>query len=64
MQAALALEPHRFVSTLGTHGNQVAASLPVALHRGIESGQIRRGMTLALVGTGAGFSVGGAILRF
>jgi 3-oxoacyl-[acyl-carrier-protein] synthase-3 len=50
--------------TLATHGNQVAASLPVALHRGIESGQIQRGMTLALIGTGAGLSVGGAIVRF
>jgi 3-oxoacyl-[acyl-carrier-protein] synthase-3 len=36
----------------------------VALHRGIERGQIQRGMTLALIGTGAGLSVGGAIVRF
>lgn len=64
MQAALQLSPDRFVMTLATHGNQVAASLPVALHRGIESGQIQRGMTLALIGTGAGLSVGGAIVRF
>jgi len=64
MQAALDLPRDRFVMTLATHGNQVAASLPVALHRGIESGQIQRGMTLALIGTGAGLSVGGAIVRF
>ena len=64
MQVALGPAAHRFVKTLATHGNQVAASLPVALHRSIESGQIQRGMTLALIGTGAGLSVGGAIVRF
>jgi 3-oxoacyl-[acyl-carrier-protein] synthase-3 len=63
MQEGLSLPAERFVSTLATHGNQVAASLPVALHRGFERGQIRPGMTVALVGTGAGFSVGGAVLR-
>jgi 3-oxoacyl-[acyl-carrier-protein] synthase III len=64
MRAALEIAPQRFVSTLATHGNQVAASLPVALHLGIESGQIERGMTIALLGTGAGLSLGGAILRY
>jgi 3-oxoacyl-[acyl-carrier-protein] synthase III len=64
MQAALGLPAQRFAHTLSTHGNQVAASLPVALHRSISSGQIQRGMTLALIGTGAGLSLGGAILRY
>lgn len=63
MKDALDIPDGKFVRTLDTHGNQVAASLPIALHRGFERGQIRAGMTLALVGTGAGFSVGGAVLR-
>ena len=63
MQEALSLPADKLVRTLATHGNQVAASLPVALHRAFSSGQVRRGQTIALVGTGAGFSVGGAVLR-
>lgn len=64
IRAALNLPAERFVSTLETHGNQVAASLPVALHRGIQTAQIRPGDSVALVGTGAGLSFGGTVLRF
>ena len=64
IRVGLDLPAERFVSTLETHGNQVAASLPVALHRGIQSGRITAGQTVALVGTGAGLSFGGAVLRF
>ncbi len=64
IRAALDLPAERFISTLETHGNQVSASLPVALHRGIKAGQIVAGQRVALVGTGAGLSFGGAVLRF
>lgn len=64
MQNALDLPAERFVSTLADHGNQVAASLPIALHRGIRSGQIASGDKVALVGTGAGLSFGGTVLRY
>jgi 3-oxoacyl-[acyl-carrier-protein] synthase-3 len=64
MQRALGLPLERLVRTLETHGNQVSASLPIAFHHGIASGKIRRGSTVALVGTGAGLSLGGAVLRF
>lgn len=64
LQDFLGLPPERFVMTLETLGNQVSASLPIALHRGITSGMIQRGHTVALVGSGAGLSFGGAVLRF
>jgi 3-oxoacyl-[acyl-carrier-protein] synthase-3 len=64
LQQALDLPADRFVSTLETHGNQVSASLPVALHQGIVRGLIQTGKIVALVGTGAGLSFGGAVLRF
>jgi 3-oxoacyl-[acyl-carrier-protein] synthase-3 len=64
MRQALHLPADRFVSTLETRGNQVAASMPVALHQGICSGMIRSGRIVALVGTGAGLSFGGAVLRY
>jgi 3-oxoacyl-[acyl-carrier-protein] synthase-3 len=64
LQGSLGLPPDRLVRTLETHGNQVAASLPVALHRGIESGRIARGKCFAMIGTGAGISLGGAVLVY
>ena len=64
MRQALGLPAERFVSTIETRGNQVAASLPVALHHGIQSGHIKSGETIALIGTGAGLSFGGALLRY
>jgi 3-oxoacyl-[acyl-carrier-protein] synthase III len=64
MRQALGLPAERFVSTIETRGNQVAASLPVALHHGIQSGRIKSGATIALIGTGAGLSFGGALLRY
>jgi 3-oxoacyl-[acyl-carrier-protein] synthase-3 len=64
LQCALELPSERFVLTLPTHGNQVSASIPVALHRGITEQRIRPGDTIALIGTGAGISLGGAVLDF
>jgi 3-oxoacyl-[acyl-carrier-protein] synthase-3 len=64
LQKALDLPAERFISTIETAGNQVSASLPVALHRGVASGRIKPGDTVALVGSGAGLSFGGAVLDF
>jgi 3-oxoacyl-[acyl-carrier-protein] synthase-3 len=64
LQSALNLPSDRFVRTLPTHGNQVSASLPVALHRGIAENRIRPGSRVALIGTGAGISIGGAVLDY
>jgi 3-oxoacyl-[acyl-carrier-protein] synthase-3 len=64
LQSALKLPADRFVLTLSTHGNQVSASLPVALHRGITEQRIKPGQRIALIGMGAGISIGGAVLDF
>lgn len=64
LQSSLDLPSARFILTLPTHGNQVSASLPVALHRGISEQRIRPGNRIALIGTGAGISIGGAVLDF
>lgn len=61
---ALRLPDARTVRILGRHGNQVAASLPHALHHAIDSGRLQRGQTCLLLGTGAGLSLGGAVLRY
>lgn len=54
----------RFVDIFAEHGNQVAASLPTALHHAIASGRLRRGHKALLLGTGAGIGFGGAVLCF
>lgn len=61
---ALSLRQDRLILTLPTRGNQISASIPVALHVGIRDGRIRPGCLVALVGSGAGLSFGGAILRY
>ena len=64
LQRHLRLPEDRFAMILADHGNQIAASLPIALHHARRSGMVKAGDTLALIGTGAGLSVGGAILRY
>ncbi len=45
-------------------GNQIAASIPMALHHAIEEERLRRGDAFLLVGTSAGISLGGLVLRY
>lgn len=45
-------------------GNQAAASIPVALAQAVETGRVRRGSRVLLIGGAAGFTVGGAILVY
>ena len=50
--------------TLDRLGNCVAASLPSTLYEAVHQGRLRRGEQVLLVGTGAGLSIGGAILTY
>jgi 3-oxoacyl-[acyl-carrier-protein] synthase-3 len=52
------------VDIFADHGNQVAASLPSALDAAIASGRLQRGDTALLIGSAAGISLGGAVLRY
>jgi 3-oxoacyl-[acyl-carrier-protein] synthase-3 len=54
----------RIVNVVAEYGNCVAASIPMALAWLAESGRVRRGQRVLLVGTGAGFSAGGALVRW
>lgn len=64
MRRRLRLRPERVVDIFAEHGNQVAASLPSALHEAITSGRLRRGDLALLIGTGAGVQLGGLVLRY
>ncbi|MFT3735405.1 MAG: 3-oxoacyl-[acyl-carrier-protein] synthase III C-terminal domain-containing protein [Rhodocyclaceae bacterium] len=62
MVKRLGLDPKRIVDIYRTHGNQVAASIPTALHHALESGRLGPGKRALLIGTAAGVSIGGMVL--
>lgn len=64
LERVLALPNDALINILADHGNQMAASIPLALHHAIESGRVQRGDLVALVGSGAGLSFAGAVLRY
>ncbi len=60
----LGIPKRKWVDIFSDFGNQVAASLPTALHTGISNGAIRQGDKVMLLGTGAGLTIGGMILIY
>lgn len=58
----LRVPSERIVDIYATHGNQVAASIPTALHDALTNGRARPGQRIMLIGTAAGVTVGGMIL--
>ncbi|MDC0773117.1 beta-ketoacyl-ACP synthase III [Streptomyces sp. HD] len=58
----LALPPQRFLSNIGTRGNTVAASIPLALADGVASGELRPGHKVVLAGFGGGLTWGSLAL--
>ncbi len=59
----LGVSRERIEDIFADHGNQVSASLPSALHHALASGRLRSGDTALLIGTAAGVTLGGAVLR-
>lgn len=64
MSHRLGFPAEKVINIFPEHGNQVAASLPTALDIAIRDGRIQRGQRLLLLGTGAGLSLGAAILEY
>lgn len=58
----LNVQDDKIVRIYEQHGNQVAASIPCALHHAITSGQARQGSRVLLLGTAAGLTIGGMVL--
>lgn len=50
------------VDIYAQHGNQVAASIPTALHEAVTGQRIEPGKAVLLVGTAAGLTLGGMVL--
>jgi 3-oxoacyl-[acyl-carrier-protein] synthase-3 len=59
----LGLPLHRFVINIDRYGNTSAASIPLALSEGLESGRISADDTLLLVSFGAGLTWGAAVVE-
>jgi 3-oxoacyl-[acyl-carrier-protein] synthase-3 len=59
----LGLPPEQMVKIIGEHGNMIAASIPLALHYSLQNGTLVDGDVAFLIGTSAGFSIGGAVIR-
>jgi 3-oxoacyl-[acyl-carrier-protein] synthase-3 len=53
----------QIIDIYATHGNQVSASLPTALYEAFSTRRIHPGQRLMLIGTAAGVTVGGMILK-
>jgi 3-oxoacyl-[acyl-carrier-protein] synthase-3 len=62
MMQSLEISMDRTITTIETYGNTAAASIPLTLARGLESGQLRRGSRVMLCGFGGGLSWGAALL--
>ena len=54
----------KLVEIAQDHGNTISAALPMALHKAITQGRLSRGQTALFLGTSAGFSLGGALIRY
>ncbi|MGU3576686.1 3-oxoacyl-[acyl-carrier-protein] synthase III C-terminal domain-containing protein [Brucellaceae bacterium C25G] len=62
--ARLGLDSSKIVETFHRYGNQIATSIPTALHYAIQSGKLKRGDRALLIGTSAGISIGGTVVHY
>ena len=60
----LGFSADRVVNVVARFGNCISASIPMALSIAESEGRLKRGQLVLLVGTGAGLSVGAAVLRW
>ena len=60
----LGIDPAKVISTVASHGNTSAASVPLALVTAVRDGRIKRGDLVMLEAMGAGFTWGACLLRW
>ena len=58
------LPDDKMISTIATHANTSAASIPLALHASNQKGLFKNGDLIVTAAFGAGFTWGGALLRW
>jgi len=60
----LEMSMNKVIVTIDRHGNTSAASIPLALDDGIQSGKIKSGHLLLMEAFGGGFTWGSALIRY
>lgn len=60
----IGLPIEKVVMTVGDHGNTSAASVPLALDRGLKDGRIKPGQLVLLEAMGGGFTWGSVLVRW
>ena len=55
---------YNLIDIFSTYGNQIATSLPHALHHARLSGELSPGKSSLLIGSSAGISLGGTVIRW
>lgn len=63
-QSLFNLPAEKIKGNLATHGNCIAASIPLSLYDHVENGEIQRGDLCLLLGTSAGFSIGAVLIAY
>lgn len=64
LKKQLHFSEEQIVDIFATHGNQIATSVPMTLFRAVESGRVKRGDKVMLLGSSAGVSLGGAVFEY
>lgn len=62
--ARMGLNPQNVIQTFSRFGNQIATSIPMALHIAITEKRVKRNDLILLVGTSAGISIGATVMRY
>ena len=60
----LQLPADKVIVTVERHANTSAASIPLALERGVADGRIRQGDLVVATAMGGGFAWGAALIRW
>ncbi|HMP94203.1 MAG TPA: 3-oxoacyl-[acyl-carrier-protein] synthase III C-terminal domain-containing protein, partial [Phnomibacter sp.] len=57
------IDPQILFTNIQQYGNTLSASVGIALHEALQTQKAVPGQTIMLIGTGAGFSIGGLVLQ-
>jgi 3-oxoacyl-[acyl-carrier-protein] synthase-3 len=60
----LGIDPSKVIINIDRFGNTTAATIPLALNDAVCSGRLKKGDLVLLASVGAGFTVGGVLLRW
>ncbi len=64
LRQKLAIPEEKFMIALGSFGNTVSATIPIALHEAVKKGRLRTGDKVLIVGFGVGYSWGATFIRW